>query len=139
MIFSTLKLTVYYEGAFWVGVFERSSEGQAEAVKILFGAEPSDGEIYEFILTRWNDLHFSQSVETSSSVRLKVNPKRLQRLVKKEARKQGVGTKAQQALKVQQEQEKLNKKVLSRKKKEQEEEMRFLLKKMKRKEKHKGH
>ena len=35
------KLTVFFEGPFWVGVFERVAEGKLSACKVTFGAEPS--------------------------------------------------------------------------------------------------
>ena len=61
----------------------------------------------------------------------------------KEAKKQmleiGIGTKSQQALKLQQEQNKQERKEKSRKKKEAEEQRMFELKQRKKREKHKGH
>ena len=35
--------------SFWVGVFERVSEGKLSVCKITFGAEPKDYEIYDFV------------------------------------------------------------------------------------------
>ncbi len=34
------KLTVFFEGPFWVGVFERISDGKLSVCKVMFGAEP---------------------------------------------------------------------------------------------------
>lgn len=34
------KLTVFFEGPFWVGIFERMSEGRLSVCKVTFGAEP---------------------------------------------------------------------------------------------------
>ena len=67
------------------------------------------------------------------------NPKRRQREVQRETRTAGIGTKAQQALKLQQEQGKLERKVRSRQEKEAEEARRFQLRQEKRREKHRGH
>ena len=36
------KLTVFFEDPFWVGVFERISEGRLSVCKVTFGAEPKD-------------------------------------------------------------------------------------------------
>ena len=69
----------------------------------------------------------------------KTNPKRLQRDAKKMVLEKGIGTKSQQALKLQQEQNKLERKVKSREQKEAEELRLFELKQLKKKEKHKGH
>lgn len=33
------KLTVFFEDPFWVGVFERVSEGKLSACKVTFGAD----------------------------------------------------------------------------------------------------
>ena len=39
------KLTVYFEDPFWIGVFERISDGKLTACKVTFGAEPKDSEV----------------------------------------------------------------------------------------------
>ena len=36
------RLTVFFEEPFWVGVFERISEGKLSVCKVTFGAEPKD-------------------------------------------------------------------------------------------------
>ena len=43
------KLTVFFEEPFWVGVFERISEGKLAVCKVTFGAEPKDYEMYDFV------------------------------------------------------------------------------------------
>ena len=43
------KLTVFFEEPFWVGVFERVSDGNLSVCKVTFGAEPKDYEIYELL------------------------------------------------------------------------------------------
>ena len=70
---------------------------------------------------------------------IKRNPKRMQREAKKQMQETGIGTKSQQALKLQQEQNKQVRKERSRKKKEAEEQRMFELKQQKKREKHKGH
>lgn len=57
----------------------------------------------------------------------------------KQTMETGIGTKSQQALKLQQEQNKQVRKERSRKKKEAEEQRMFELKQQKKREKHKGH
>ena len=61
--------------------------------------------MYEFLLKHYYDLQFSPSVTTVIK-EVKQNPKRRQREVKKQLRNTGIGTKSQQALKLQQEQNK---------------------------------
>lgn len=41
------RLTVFFEEPFWIGVFERISEGRLSVCKVTFGAEPKDYEIYD--------------------------------------------------------------------------------------------
>ena len=83
-------------------------------------------------------LKFSPVVETVVKD-IKRNPKRMQREAKKQMLEIGIGTKSQQALKLQQEQNKQERKEKSRKRKEAEEQRMFELKRRKKREKHKGH
>jgi len=69
----------------------------------------------------------------------KSNPKRMQRSAKKQVQETGIGTKSQRALKLQQEQNKQERKVRNREKKQAEEKRMFDLKQQKKREKHKGH
>ena len=133
------RLTVYYNGALWIGVYERVSDGRLEACKIIFGAEPKDYEVYGFLLQNWNKLKFSPSVAAGEKKETKVNPKRRQRDIRKQLETQGTGTKAQQALKLQQEQGKQARKVVSRDQREAEKERQFELHREKRRQKHRGH
>ena len=132
------KLTVYFEEPFWVGVFERIEDGKLSVAKVTFGAEPKDYEVQEYIQKYYFSLKFSPVVETVVKD-IKRNPKRMQREAKKQTMETGIGTKSQQALKLQQEQNKQVRKERSRKKKEVEEQRMFELKQQKKREKHKGH
>lgn len=132
------KLTVYFEEPFWVGVFERIEDGKLSVAKVTFGAEPKDYEVQECIQKYYFSLKFSPAVETVVKD-IKRNPKRMQREAKKQTMETGIGTKSQQALKLQQEQNKQVRKERSRKKKEAEEQRMFELKQQKKREKHKGH
>lgn len=76
------KLTVFFEGPFWVGIFERMSEGRLSVCKVTFGAEPKDGEVLEFILGHYHELKFSPAVEAGVRQTAE-NPKRRQRSVGK--------------------------------------------------------
>ena len=131
------KLTVFFEEPFWVGVFERVSDGKLSVCKVTFGAEPKDYEIYDFILKNYYRLRFSPAVATDVK-EIGRNPKRVQREVRKQVQNTGIGTKSQQALKLQQEQLKTERKIVSRKRREVEKQRQFELKKQKRKEKHRG-
>lgn len=133
------KLTVYFEDPFWVGVYERSCGGSLEACRIVFGAEPKDCDVYAVFLDGWRGLRFSPPVAAGEKAAPKPNPKRMQRAIKHQLAQTGVGTKAQQALKLQQEQRKSERKQLHKQRTAQEEAYRRLLHQQKKKEKHKGH
>lgn len=133
------RLTVFFEEPFWVAVCEREADGRYEAAKFVFGAEPRDFEVYDLILTSWHSLRFSPSIEAAKPIEHFVNPKRLQREARKSVKDVGAGTKAQQALQLQREQCKLERKACSWTEREAEQARRFELHEAKRKEKHRGH
>jgi len=132
------QLTVFFEGPFWVGVYEREADGKLEICKLTFGAEPKDSEVWYFLLGNWRRLKFSPAIEAESLKMAQRNTKQMQRDAGKRLQSVGVGTKAQQALKLQQEEGKLARKTRSREAREAEAERRFALKTEKRKEKHRG-
>ena len=132
------KLTVYFEEPFWVGIFERIEDGKLSVAKVTFGAEPKDYEVQEYVQKYYFSLKFRPAVDTVVKD-IKRNPKRIQRETKKQMQEIGIGTKSQQALKLQQEQNKQERKVRSQEKKEAEKLRMFELKQQKKREKHKGH
>ena len=118
------KLTVYFEEPFWVGIFERIEDGKLSVAKVTFGAEPKDYEVQQYIQKYYESLKFSSAVDTVVKD-IKRNPKRMQREVKRQMQETSIGTKSQQALKVQQEKNKQERKIRSREKKEAEEQRMF--------------
>ncbi len=134
----SVKLTVFFEGPFWVGVFERVSEGKLTVCKVTFGAEPKDVEVWEFILKNYHRLSFSPAVGAPAK-RAAGSPKRRQRSAGKELRALGIGTKSQQALKLQQETAKDQRRELRRERREAGRDRQFELRQEKRREKHRGH
>lgn len=132
------KLTVYFEEPFWVGVFERVDNNKLSVCKVTFGAEPKDYEIWEFILKHYYDLKFSPAVETAIKQSAD-NPKRRSRNARKQVENTGIGTKSQQALKLQQEESKAERRQISKEQRDAEKQKQFELKQQKRREKHRGH
>ena len=132
------RLTVFFEDPFWVGVFERIENRKLSVAKVTFGGEPKDYEVLEFINRNYYHLQFSPAVETVVKD-TKKNPKRAQRDAKKQTLETGIGTKSQQALKLQQEQNKQERKVRSREQRAAESQRLFELRQLKKREKHKGH
>ena len=131
------KLTVFFEEPFWVGVFERVADGKLSVCKVTFGAEPKDYEIYDFVLKNYYRLRFSPAVAADVK-EAGCNPKRVQREARKQVQNTGIGTKSQQALKLQQEQLKTERKIVNRVQREAEKQRQFELKQQKKKEKHRG-
>ncbi|MCI6646256.1 MAG: YjdF family protein [Oscillospiraceae bacterium] len=132
-------LTVLFEDPFWIGVYEREWDGRYEVCKITFGAEPKDYEVYDFLLKNWKHLPFSLPVKAAPMAEHAVNPKRLQREIRRATRPAGVGTKARQALKLQQEQRKAERTERGREHRDAEKDRQYALRQEKRRQKHRGH
>ena len=136
---NTGSLTVLFEDPFWVGLFEMTEHEGLHVCKVTFGAEPTERELMEFINRNWNRLQFSQTVDVAPATEIMKNPKRQLREAKKQMLSQGIGTKSQQALKLQQEQNNMERKQRSKAEREAEKQRQFDLRQAKKKEKHKGH
>ena len=132
------KLTVFFDEPFWIGIFETIYKNQLSVCKVVFGAEPKDNEVYEFILKNYCHLDFSPSVSAEINKK-KLNPKKRFRAAKTELSQQGIGTKSQQALKLLHEKGKQSRKLLHKEKKLEAAKQKFSLKQQKKKEKRKGH
>lgn len=133
----SITLTVFHDGQFWVGIFERVEGESLCAARIVFGAEPSNEEILQFIQNRWNRLRFSPSVELERK-KTASNPKRRQRNAAKEAARAQPSTKAQIALAEMRAEGKQANRTRSSAEKKTEADARFRLKTEKRKQKHRG-
>lgn len=134
----TAKLTVYFEEPFWVGLYEFIADGKLQVSRVVFGPEPKDYQVYDHFLTNWNKLRFSPPIAERLELKRKINPKRMQRAISNQLTNTGIGTKAQQALKLQQEQSKSERKTYNRQESEREKQFQFELRQQKKKEKHKG-
>lgn len=133
------SLTVLFEDPFWIGLFEVTDEEGLHVCKVTFGAEPTGQEIIEFVEKNWHKLKYSEGIETTSTLEIKKSPKRQLREARKQMVSQGIGTKSQQALKMQQERNKVERKQLSKAEREAERQRKFDLRQAKKKEKHRGH
>ena len=130
------RLTVYFEEPFWVGLYEREEPEGYRACKITFGAEPRDQEILAFLLARWRALEFSPALPAVGGQDRCLSPKRAQRQATRPA---GTGTRAQQAIQLQREQQKAQRKKVTREQRQAEQARRFDLRQQKRREKRRGH
>ncbi len=132
------SLTIMFENPFWIELYERFDNGKYEVCKITFGAEPKDYEIYDYLLQNWHKLKFSPPIKTDKIKDRKINPKRMQREINNQLEDKGIGTKAQQALQLQREQSKVEKRTRTKEQKEAEKERQYALRQEKRKAKHRG-
>ena len=131
-------LTVYHDGQFWVGLAEHVEDGRYGAARIVFGAEPSDEEILRFVASEWEKLSFfgDEATETSKPAK---NPKRRAREAAKALKQPAMSTKAQQALANQMEAMKRESAHTRSRRRAGEAEARFEQRKLKRKQKQRGH
>ena len=131
-------LTVYHDGQFWVGMAEHVEDGRYGVVRIVFGAEPSDEEILQFVVGKWEKLSFfgDDPVETSKPAK---NPKRRAREAAKVLKRPAVSNKAQQAFAAQRKAMKRESAQARSQRRADEAETRFEQRKLKRKQKHRGH
>lgn len=130
------SLKVYFENPFWIGVFEIISDDVLSVSKVTFGAEPKDAEVLEFVLKNYYKLDFSPGVKAVHK-EIKQNPKRMSREVHKQMN-EFIGTKSQQALNLQHEQNKIERKELSKEQREEEKLRQFEIRQEKKKQKHRG-
>ncbi|VWL98275.1 Uncharacterised protein [Collinsella aerofaciens] len=131
-------LTVYHDGQFWIGLAEHVEGGRYGVTRIVFGAEPSDEEILQFVVGKWEKLSFfgGEPTEVSKPAR---NPKRRAREAAKALKQPAMSTKAQQALAAQREAMKRESAQARSRRRAEEADARYEQRKLKRKQKHRGH
>lgn len=133
------KLTIIFENPFWIGIFERKSNGYHEVAKVVFGAEPRDVEVYEFILKKFSSIKYHKVISDDIIDRKNIGYKRMKRKIKKQQGEISVGTKARNIIKAQYEENKINNKNNRKIERNEQDYRKFQLKQQKKKEKHKGH
>ncbi len=131
--------TVFFEAPFWKGIYEREEENKFSVAIIIFGAEPKDIEVMQFLNMHFQSLHFTKSFETQQKTKVIQNYKRLQRNIKKQTQQKGISTKSQQALQQQRELLKIEHKKKSNIQKKLLQQQQFEIKQQKKKQKKKGH
>ncbi|EHN13550.1 YjdF family protein [Clostridium sporogenes] len=134
-----IKLTVLFDESFWIGIFEKQAQHKIQICRVVFGQEPKDYEVYDFILKNYYNLKFSDPISIDKKHKTKINPKRMQRKIKKTVQKKGIGTKAQQALKLDHENKKTERKIKLKENRENKKELKFQKRQEKKSQKKKGH
>lgn len=139
---ATIQATIFFEKRFWVGTFERTDKAGYAVARHIFGGEPSDPEIFQFVLDHYQDLKFGQAKNIQIHIQ-RMNPKRVQREVRREMEKMRETSKpstiAQDYMREEIEKTKKQRKTVSSAEKQARKEEQFNLKQEKRKEKHRGH
>ena len=92
------SFTVCFQPPFWVGIAERWTADGYEAARVVFGPEPSDAQIYQWLGVEWHKLRFSPAAPGERARVRPENPKRVRREARKTLESSGAGTRAQQAL-----------------------------------------
>jgi hypothetical protein len=135
------RLTVYFDGQFWIGFFERDDDEGLSIARHVFGPEPSLPEIAELVTGRdWSRLRFIPTDGGDGrSHQPAANPKRRQRQAAREAKAKAPSTRSQEALKVALEQHKADSAAESRERRAEVAEERWRQRAAKRKEKKRGH
>jgi hypothetical protein len=73
-----MKLTVYCDGQFWVGVLEEVVGSQLKTCRYIFGLEPSDTTVMDFVIFRSRELlREDPEAVVGKHPSLMVNPKDL--------------------------------------------------------------
>lgn len=103
-----MRLTILFDAPYWVGVLEVERDGLLHVARHIFGAEPNEQEVYEFVQRDLLKLlaQMTVGVPVEKSEHKQVNPKRVQREVRRDMLLQGISTKAQDAMRLQIEQNK---------------------------------
>lgn len=107
----SLEMNVLFDDPFWVGIFYLRELDEVRVCRVVFGQEPSDGQVYEYFLMNFQHLKFDARYQDKVVTKVK-NPKRMQRQIKKQSLTLYSGTKSMQALKKQYEQTKIQNKQL---------------------------
>jgi len=139
---ATIKVTIFFKECFWIGTFERTDKEGYAIARHIFGGEPSDSEIHEFVLNHYHELKFGVLKEVNIQIKRK-NPKRVQREVRREMQKlketAKPSTLAQDYMREEIEKKKKMKKSINSAEKQFRKDEQFAIKQKKKKEKHKGH
>lgn len=133
----SIALTVFFEDPFYVALVERREGGRLSAARYVFGAEPSDAQVAQWVMEGLSGLQFSPGVAAGRKPQLAGNPKRRQRQAAQDAQP-AKSTRSQQALSLLREQNAAARAARSRAQREEEAQRQFLLKQQKKKAKHRG-
>jgi len=99
-----MRLTILFDPPYWIGLLEAESDGLLYAARYIFGAEASDPEVYAFVQHDLLPLMRTMTVGLPIDSAPKphhINPKRLQRDLRREVLRTDVPSKAHEAMRLQ--------------------------------------
>ncbi|MEP7287164.1 MAG: YjdF family protein [Chloroflexota bacterium] len=136
-----MRLTILFDAPYWVGILEVERDNYLYAARYIFGAEPSDQEVYEFVQRDLLALlaHMTTGLPIDSIIEQQVNPKRAQREVRKQIAQQGITSQAHDAMRLQIEQNKQSASIVNREQREALREYKRDVARAKAKARHRGH
>jgi hypothetical protein len=137
-----MRLLVYFDGQFWTGLIESNESGDYFVRQHIFGAEPSDVEILDFV-----NIQLPRLLQTAPAMQAekapfaeprRINPKRLKKMAAHELRQSPLSTKSQEAMRLQLEQGKEERRQISKAEKEERRERNRKIAQEKARQKHRG-
>ena len=136
----SIILNVFFDDRCWVALFTVKEDDEEKYAWVLFEKEPSDVELYEYVLDNYNSLKFSDIYRNEGSHAMLVkNPKRRQREISKEIHSGARIKRSYEAIKLSiQQGNKKQKREEKKLRKQNNDDYIFDLKQKKRKEKHRG-
>ena len=140
----TAESTLYFDGQFGVGGIERHEGVRVRAVRVMFGAQPSDAEFYEFLLAHANALlsRLDEAAWASDMAQHHAthhNPKRAQRQASRLVRRALPSTASQAAIQAERERTARERASTTRQEKREIAEKKRQLARLKAKARHRGH
>lgn len=136
-----MKLSILFESPFWIALIEEERDGLLYATRHVFGSEPSSENVYEFILSfEFRTLidRMTVGLPVDSAKKKRVNPKRLQRQIRREKERSGISTQSQEVMRLQQEENKKERQITSKEERARKQNYKRELAKQKKKQKHRG-
>ena len=134
-------LTVFFDGQYWVGVIEAEDGTVRRVHRFVFGSEPSGPQILKFVLLDLGAIlaRPDASISLEAKPARRVNPKRAAREVARLTAEQGISSAAADAMRLQIEANKQERRVSARRLREHEAVARYAQAQVKAKEKRRGH
>lgn len=135
-----MRLTVFFDGQFWIGILEWESAGVTRARRHVFGCEPADAEILAFVRD-WVPPSVAEQAPAGSPAAppRPVSPKRSAREAARLLSRRGGSTKSQEALQRELEERKAGSRRETRGRREEKAMARRETARRKAKKKHRGH